>query len=133
MADTNRRMMLLVALICAIVGCDKGDLPDLAPVQGIVTLDGKPLANKQVIFAPEKGRPSLGLTDENGAYELKYTMEVMGAIIGHHAVTITTPLPVDGNLKGYRETVPAKYNAKSELKAEVTSGRNKLDFELKSN
>ena len=135
MTDTNRRITLLVALICAVVGCSQGDLPDLAPVSGVVTLDGKPLGNKQVIFMPENGRPSMGETDEDGAYELSYTAQIKGAIIGHHAVTITTPPPNqgDGNLKGYKETVPAKYNSKSELKAEVESGRNTLNFELKTN
>jgi len=125
-------MTLLVALTGAIVGCDQGDLPDLAPVNGNVTLDGQPLANKDIVFVPEKGRSSQGRTDENGNYELNYTAQIKGAIIGHHTVTITTPPPMDGNFKGYKETVPAKYSMKSELKKEVESGRNKLNFELKS-
>jgi hypothetical protein len=133
MTSWIRRIALLAAVVCALVGCDQGDLPDLAPVYGVVTLDGKPLANKQIIFAPAKGRPSLGATDEDGAYELSYTAQIKGAIIGQHVVTITTPLPEDGSLKDYKETVPAKYNVKTELKADVTSGRNKLNFDLKSN
>jgi hypothetical protein len=126
------RITLLAALIGAVVGCDQGDLPDLAPVSGIVTLDGKPVANKNVFFAPDKGRGSQGITDEQGAYDLYYTAQVKGAIIGEHTVTISTPPPMDGNYKGHKETIPAKYNTKSELKKEVESGSNELNFELKS-
>ena len=124
--------LLSGVLLGCVFGCDKGDLPNLAPVNGIVTLDGTPLANKEVIFAPENGRPSIGRTDENGKYELKYTAEIDGAIIGQHAVKISTPLPEGGNYAGYKETVPKKYNAESSLKEEVKSGRNTKNFDLKS-
>jgi len=124
--------VLLGILLGCILGCNKGDLPDLAPVHGIVTLAETPLANKEVIFAPENGRASVGRTDENGKYKLKYTVEINGAIIGLHAVKISTPLPEGGNYAGYKETVPKKYNVESTLKEEVKSGHNTKNFDLKS-
>lgn len=132
MRGARGNTFLLGIFLGCILGCDKGDLPDLAPVSGTVTLDGKPLANKEVIFAPENGRPSIGRTDENGKYELKYTVEIEGAIIGQHAVKISTPLPEGGNYAGYKESVPKKYNVESTLKEEVTSGRNTKNFDLTS-
>lgn len=130
------KIAILTALTCAVivlvVGCDRGDLPDLAPVSGTVTMDGQPLANKEVVFAPKGGRPSVGRTNEQGQYTMMYTVEIPGAIIGEHKVIISTPLPEGGNYAGYRETVPKKYNVNSELQTEVTSGRNRKDFDLKS-
>ncbi len=59
-----------------LAGCGpSSDVPKLAPVHGVVTMDGKPLANATVRFIPESGRPSVGVTDEQGRYELNYTDE----------------------------------------------------------
>jgi hypothetical protein len=118
-------------------GCNtrpKG-MPDLAPVKGTVTLDGQPLAQVDVTFFSEVGgQVAGGSTDDSGAYELRFSGKHMGAKIGPNTVRITTPLQEIPGAPAWKEKVPARYNTKSELKADVKPGSepNTIDFELKS-
>jgi hypothetical protein len=60
----------------------------LVPVSGVVTLDGKPVADAGVLFAPVAGGPpATGGTDANGAFELR-TNNRPGAVVGKHRVTV---------------------------------------------
>lgn len=108
-------------------------MPPLAPVTGVILLDGKPAVGKQVIFSPEGGRPSIGTTNEQGEYQLMYTVKWEGAIIGNHKVTISTPVP-DFDGAPYHEDIPAHYttDAETPLTAEVKDEDNVINFDLKS-
>jgi hypothetical protein len=64
---------------------------------------------------------------------LYYSRGHKGATIGDHAVQISTYQgPSDDNPEPKKETIPAKYNSKSELKQAVKRGTNKIDFDLKA-
>jgi hypothetical protein len=78
---------LVVSLLLA--GCgDSG--PEMAPVSGIVTVDGQPVANAAVMFVPEAGgRPATGLTDAEGKFSLETLKPGDGALVGKHKVTVT--------------------------------------------
>jgi len=52
-------------LFVVLSGCGSGG-PKIVPVAGTLTHKGKPVANAIVHFTPEHGRPSSGLTDEEG-------------------------------------------------------------------
>jgi len=121
------------------LGCGGGapaDQPDTAPVSGTVTLDGSPLPNVSVSFQPAEGRPSSGVTDENGAYTLQYTADVSGAKIGEHTVTLTE---AEGG--GYDDS-GASVETESKLPAAASDGsikftvsadgENNFPIELKS-
>jgi len=114
-----------VVLLLCVTGCFQRG-PELAPVAGTVTLDGEPLAGAQVEFKPMKGNPSYGTTDERGRYELKYTKDKTGAVVGGHVVRITTQTtvvdPETGTESQIPQRVPAKYNERSELIREVKPG-----------
>ena len=119
------------------VGCNFGpaDQPDTGRVSGTVTLDGSPLADAKVTFQPQSGRPSAGVTGADGTYTLMYTKDVEGAKVGENTVSIIKPdekFDSDGELISSKETVPAKYNKKSELKETVEPGENTINFDLKS-
>ena len=63
----NRRIRIYWGFLWALcLGCESG--PEIASVEGTVTMDGKPLANATVLFVPENGRPAGGRTDERGHY-----------------------------------------------------------------
>ena len=119
-------------LLGLLSGCGGGDRPPLADVTGKVTFDGQPLSGARVIFEPEEGRPSYGMTDTNGEFTLEYMTEVPGAKIGPHTVRIRAavadandpeaPLP--------QETIPARYNQNSTLKEEVKDDDNHFEFTL---
>ncbi|HWL08692.1 MAG TPA: hypothetical protein VNQ76_09815 [Planctomicrobium sp.] len=124
---------LLMMIVTILPGCGgtPSDRPNLAPVQGVVTLDGNPVEGAIVTFLPEKGRPSSGVSGKDGHYQLNYIREIMGAALGHHQVQITTVDRSEGAAP-FKELFPAKYNSKTELTADVVSGKNTINFDLES-
>lgn len=132
-----KRLLILFTIascLSFIGGC--GGSSHLGPVMGTVSLDGKPLANAIVSFQPSSGRRSEAITDSSGQYQLSYTADEQGALIGSHTVIISTAKQDWSEEQKVfitmPEQVPAKFNAKSELTAEVQPGSNTLNFELTS-
>ena len=130
---------LAIFISLALTGCGgSSDGTQLAAVAGKVTLDGQPLAKATVTFQPDSGAPSVGMTDSSGYYKLEFSTTRSGAIADvKHTVRITTGEKgiVDDKGKtvgGTPEKVPAKYNTNTELTKDVKSGKNTIDFELKS-
>ncbi len=122
------------ALLFALTpGCGP-DGPEIATVEGTVKLGGEPLAESTVMFQPSSGRPSAGRTDAEGHYELVYSQGRKGALPGEHTVTISTFRAGDREegIPKIIERVPAKYNAKTELKETVEAGKNMIDFNLEA-
>jgi len=121
------------------VGCGGGEEgPELGQVSGVVTLDGQPVASADVTFTPDQGRPSMGQTDDEGKYRLRYSAESDGALPGMHSVSISTQRDQTGGegdqplVPAQEERIPAKYNEETELSREVSAGENTIDFELTS-
>jgi hypothetical protein len=110
------------------LGCGGGG-PQVAPVTGRVTLDGRPLEHADVTFQPDGARrPSVGRTDADGRYELAYKRGQPGAIVGEHTVRIY----VSPELVANPPRIPARYDTKSELRVEVQDDENVFNFDLKS-
>ena len=108
---TTLRCLLLLALaVGSIPGCSsRSDIPALGEVTGTVTLDGAPLEGATVTFAPPKGRPSTGMTNQQGQFMLDYAAGYQGAMIGNHTVRISTERYTenpDGTTDFSKETVP---------------------------
>ena len=133
---------MLIAILVA--GCDSG-VPT-ARVEGVVTLDGKPLSEIRVLFQPDNksgesaGFGSFALTDSSGKFVLKLSdSQNEGAVVGSHTVTLADKLsedPKDSDAGGFGTTpksrIPVKYSSESK-KFEVKSGAvNKANFELSS-
>ncbi|HET6572815.1 MAG TPA: hypothetical protein VFG68_04375 [Fimbriiglobus sp.] len=94
------RLLVLCGSAALLSGCGGG--PDIAPVSGRVTMDGKPLANVYVTFQPNPGkdvenagRGSVGVTDADGRFTLTYEGGRSGAVVGKHIVRITPVQPED--------------------------------------
>lgn len=122
------RHLWVPLLICVAAGCGKSR-PEIAPVTGHVLLDGQPLETVDVVFQPVNGEsPSTTRTDADGRYELLYKRGLMGARVGEHTVRIGFTSGIVKN----PPNIPEHYNRQSELRSEVKSGRNEIDFDLKS-
>jgi hypothetical protein len=140
-------------LAAALSGCGGGDELNVGEVEGVVTLDGKPLPNAVVTFTPKAGGPSgVGKTDADGNYQL-LTVNDLGAVVGEHTVSIVcVPAPGESNpsaghgaefekaMAGRPDhnppkpatKVPERYNTQSELVEQVEAGSNEINFDLKS-
>lgn len=127
-----------VILLLALTGCGGGGepIPELAQVTGIVTMNGAPLSNAKIIFEPQQAsdkarrRASSATTKSDGSYTLEYNSDASGATPGSHKVLILK-MPDNPDDAGM-QLVPAKYNDKTELTAEVKTGENSFNFDLKS-
>jgi hypothetical protein len=129
----NARWTLLCVLGISLTGCGRPE--NIGQVSGMVTLNGQPLPGALIQFEPlAGGSPSGGYTDESGQYSLTYNREVQGAEIGEHRVLIRTKdlgnPDSDPPRPKKAESVPARYNTKSELTAKVEAGKNQIDFPL---
>lgn len=127
--------LVFLSLGFILAGCfSKSEkLPELTPVTGKVTLDGKPLEGAQISFQPDEGRSSNGVTDKEGHYEIYLKAGVRGAVMGKHKVKIS----VEENMnlpKGEKQIfIPAKYNSQSILKATLSEKEPAIcNFDLKS-
>jgi hypothetical protein len=131
-------MTWVTVLTLTLAGCGTG--PPREPVSGKVMIDGKPLDEGEIYFAPTAGAgPTAGGKIENGDYALPSDQ---GPASGPHQVLITSTQPTgrklvdedDTNVKidEIVETIPGRYNDRSELKVDVKAGgNNAFDFDLK--
>jgi hypothetical protein len=123
-------------LTCGLVaGCG-----NRASVHGTVTLDEQPVNGGRIFFLPEgdpAGRPAVQATIEQGKYALPASK---GPELGRHRVEIVwhkTPPgkepPADPGLvtDDMKQVIPAVYNSKTTLFADVQRGNNNFDFALK--
>lgn len=86
---------LVLGLLAGLIGCRR-EGPEVVPVSGVLTRQGKPVPNMQVWFQPAEGRPSWGATDEAGRFTLNYARGQDGARVGKHKVFIKyDPRPLD--------------------------------------
>jgi hypothetical protein len=126
------RLLLSVSLASGLVlgaGCGPSG-PRYFDVSGTVVFDGQPVPEGDIYFVPEE--PEYG-TDagkvQNGQFQFR-------AKEGKHRVEIRAARPVPGKLAPdglpyFEVYIPAKYNDKSVLTAEVTPrGPNRFEFKL---
>jgi hypothetical protein len=122
------------------VGCSEpaDELPR-EPVSGTITFEGKPLAKGMIQFIPAAGRgeTQAGAPIENGSYSIP---QPEGPVPGRYTVVITASEagaaapagPPGREVPSPKELIPAKYNTRSTLTAEVKKGeKNRRDFDLK--
>lgn len=145
----------LCASVCVLItlaGCGSQPSINMVKVSGLVTLDGKPLADAKVNFVVDAGggkkavvEDSMGVTNENGEFHLQGVHGDVGAMPGKHKVVISKmvskdgkPLPVEADpallLGKSKELLPKKYShlPDSELTADVPATGGTLTFDLKT-
>ena len=106
-------------------------------VSGDVTLDGQPLADGVITYVPvDQQTPNVEVKIQDGKYSARvpvgsYKVRINAAKApGERRIkydSTGTPPP-----EAYAERIPERYNAKTELSADISSGDNKRDWELKS-
>jgi hypothetical protein len=139
-------MILAVALLLLATGCGS-NRPAVAPVRGSITIDGRPVTVGRIMFYPKEGRAATAPINPDGTYVLTTFDAEDGALPGMHKVTVIStelvapppPRPdeeykVDGKMPIVKWLVPQRYSdpTTSDLKAEVKSQANTIDFGLKA-
>ena len=122
-----------ITLVMALVGCAARSTgqPEIAPVSGTVTMDGKPLGGVAVVFESDRGVLAFGNTDDEGWYTVSYIRSARGAGLGRNVVRISTPtLGPSSPLR--KDRIPSVYNTASTLTVDVAKGSNVFDFALES-
>jgi len=109
-------------------------------VSGIITLDGEPVEGAYVSYLPlfPEGIElnAAAPTDAEGRYEMQYSIDRNGVLLGPHRVLVSTlddiKMP-DGRNKKIPERMPAIYvNEKSPLEITIVAGKNDGSFDLSS-
>jgi hypothetical protein len=119
--------LLFAVLSLSVAGCSQG--PKFGDVTGQVTLDGKPIENGIIRFFPIDGNTGAGSSAvTKGQYAAKH-VPVNKFRVEINASNVPAA-PVEGTV--YPEIIPVRYNAQSELTAEVAEGSNQKDFSLVS-
>jgi hypothetical protein len=119
------RLISCLVLVLLIASCNN-TTPDVAPVSGRITLDGKPVEFANVTFQPEGKSPGVGKSNKDGYYELIYKRGVVGGPVGQNTVRVT----LDTELAHRPNNIPARYNVDSQLQREIKPGKNEIDLEL---
>ncbi len=121
-------LALLVALLL-VSGCGPSK-PETVPVSGTVTWNGQPLPQGSILFQPEDGK---GVPDPGDIKDGRYQLQ---AKAGKKKVEIRATREsgkVDPAMGAAprEQYIPAEYNEKTTLRAEVKSGeKNEFNFPL---
>ncbi len=134
-----------VALLCVFLsGCQSGpDLPPTVPAEGIVTLDGVPVADVTVVFIAETGTyNATAVTDKDGKFAMKAFDQKSGAVVGSYKVELNkTVVETKGAGGGGESDVNIKFGLPKKYATFTTSGltiqvpdggKKDITFDLKS-
>jgi len=138
---------LLGACAVAVVACGCGGDGKIAPVSGVVTLNGKPVADVAVTLQPiaaegnnSPGPASFGVSGPDGRYTVKLVgEETRGATVGKNQVRFSAhAVPTDFSEEGLKKAkatvkIPSRYWYESKLEFDVPAeGTTSADFQLTS-
>jgi len=136
------RLLSATLAIALCLGCGNGDGLNRASVEGKVSLDGTPVEEGTISFAPTAGTkgPTAGGTIENGRYSIS---AAKGPVVGRYRVELHAPRKTGKKIQApmapagtmtdeVGDAMPPQYNMTSTLEKEVKAGRNQIDFDLKS-
>jgi len=132
--------LAVLATLAAWVGCGSGGRETIE-VQGVVTLDGQPLADAGVMFSgPEGGSTVATRTDASGAFTVRAVPGSSQVAVSKTETSGGAPpqddgtMPADGGKVQVKALVPAKYAdfRTSGLTVDVASGMEPVRLELTS-
>jgi hypothetical protein len=94
---SNLLRLVVVAVLGCVGGCSGGPVREFAPVEGRVTLNGRPLVGVIVKFYPESEsttQPPIaaGTTDETGTFQLSISEKQLGALVGPNVAVVRWPM-----------------------------------------
>ena len=128
---TTARGVTLAALVVVTAGCFGPQTVryEMLPVDGVLTLDGRPLANADVILESETGPRGFGTTDQSGKFSVSTRQFGAGLPAGTYKVFVR------GTDKTHAGAGPvavaAAYRDAGVGKVTIGPGSGPLTFDLK--
>ena len=127
----HKTVVIIVVCACLLspIGCGSSDdarLPGRDEVSGTVTLDGKKVDGGSITFLSEKDVAAViqaSASIKDGRYEILVTP-------GLKKVKINQTVETRPNV--FEDLIPAKYNSKTTLEADVSQENKQFDYELLS-
>ena len=139
----HRIAITSLALTAILVGCNQS-AKELAPVSGVVELDGKPLTGFQhggVVLTPKGGRLATGvISPTDGTFQLSTYNPGDGAVIGPAKIGVSATIDdtsaagkIEGRHQQVKSIIPAQFSGEaSTLVYEVVDDDNFLRIKLAS-
>ncbi len=112
-------------LLLGIVGCGGPTGPELTPITGVVTFEGKPVGPGTVAFVPTDGtgNPASGTIESSGRFKMSVYKPGDGVLPGTYKVSVTViKEPAHGDDKG--NLFPPTYLSPERYMNPDTSGFN---------
>jgi len=128
----HKLMLLGIAILSAVCIISCKDSSGYGYVTGKVFIDGEPAQRGLIVrFHPQSpgASYSTGVTDENGRYEMNFSLTKKGVQVGLNKITLEFP---QGDDLPKTPEFLNKYN-ESPLTYEVKSGRQSYDIKIEKN
>jgi hypothetical protein len=127
-----RSRLGVVVVMLGLAGCGSNGR---STVEGLVTLNGRPIESGSIAFRPLDGKaPTVGCFITAGRFLVQVPIGSMRVEItspekSGKAISTVQGTPVEVDV--VTESIPERYNAKSTLVIEVREGINRVTYELK--
>jgi hypothetical protein len=123
----------LFGLFLAAIGCGGGH--KMADISGTVKVDGNPVDGSMTFVPVDGNSQTAGCEIKNGKYSAQVPIGMMKVsisvpVLDYKKKLYNTPDSPTGDMM--KESLPARYNAETELTVEIKSGSNQKDWELQS-
>ncbi len=124
---------MLGLVLAAGGGCGRsGPGYTMLPVEGVVTLEGEPLANAEVMFDSADGPRGFGLTDEAGRFTVTTRQFGLGLPAGNYRVFVSGSEKTRLARSGRAAQVATVYGESGVGRVTVTAGGKPLSFDLEA-
>ena len=125
MSSQILRVVVSVILLLLATGC-KREIP-YGSVEGVVTVDGKPLATAEVVFMPDPDKGTVGprsvaITDKDGHYRIASDKGRVGTPVGFNTVVVNDLVARDLKYKMMRGLVPPTTDDDDAPRAPIHTG-----------
>ena len=134
MTTLSERSRLLLVVLAVSLGCTGQRVVryTMLPVEGVITLEGKPLADAEVRFDSPDGPRGFGMTDDEGRFTVATRQFGVGLPAGRYLVSVigTEKTRIGGSDRSVQ--IATVYQESGVGRVAIDTGTGPLSFELKA-
>ncbi|MEQ8211383.1 MAG: carboxypeptidase-like regulatory domain-containing protein [Lacipirellulaceae bacterium] len=126
----RQNIFLLLFILAGLSSSGCNEHPELVPVSGTVTIDGKPVPIGQVKISTPGHRAAVGSIDKNGKFALTSYKLNDGAPIGTHRVTVTAVEQLTETSNRWHAPIEYANQVATDLEVTIDGPTDSLNIEL---